>query len=181
MKNTINKDSYKKTLLQQVTEPNLRVALEWANKIDTTNSGLPGSLSDVNKRAKIVNKLDSNFGIIQGVYDADDKTKEDYIRQMAELSRAYMSDVQDDVKRVSIIFKLWSGCLSAAKTIALETRSGPNIPEIRKRTFDELINPLADLDPIYRAGVEAAKVFKDLRNEPCSFDGVPKDAPIIIK
>lgn len=180
MKNKVNKDSYKKTLLQQITEPNLRVALEWADEIDPTSLTLPDSLMDINKRAEIVNQLDGNFGIIQKVYIADDKTKEDYIRQIAELSRACMSDVQDDVKRVSVIFKLWSGCLSAAKTIALETRSGPNTPEIRKQTFDELINPLADLDVIYRGGVEAARVFKDLRNQPYSFKGVPKETAIII-
>lgn len=181
MKNKINKDSYKKTLLQQITEPNLRAALEWANEIDSTNSILPGSLRDVDKRAEIVNQLDSNFGIIQATYSADDEAKKDYIKQMAELSRAYMPDVQDDTKRVSIVFKLWAGCLCAAKTIALETRSGPNTPEMRKYLFEELINPLADLDRVYRGGVEAAKVFKDLRNQPCFFDGVPKNAPIIVK
>jgi hypothetical protein len=38
----------------------------------------------------------------------------------------------------SIGSRLWSGCLSSTKIIALETRNGPNTPEMRAKRFQEL-------------------------------------------
>ena len=67
-----------------------------------------------------------------------------------------MPDVTDPVVRLNICLRLWAGCLSAAKTIALETRSGLNTPELRKEIFTTKVDVLASNDPIYRAGVEAA-------------------------
>ncbi len=171
-----------KDLIGQITEPNLRASLEWANDLTTSNIKVPKSLEDVNKRAEMVNKLDPNFGDIITAYTSyDSKVKDEYFNSMTELTKELIPDIKDDVTRVSTIFRLWAGCLSTAKTIALETKSGDNTPEIRKHLFENLINPLSDLDPIYKAGVEAAKLFKDLREQPTSFEGVPKNSPIVVR
>ncbi len=67
-----------------------------------------------------------------------------------------------------------SGCLSAAKTIAESTRSGPNTAEERRRLFETIIDPIAAVDRIYAAGVEAAPAFKRRADQPYFFDGVPE-------
>jgi hypothetical protein len=88
-----------------------------------------------------------------------------------------MPDVPGALDRVNVALRLWSGCLSAAKTIALETRSGPNTPAMRANAFASL-DALAHGDPIFAAGMEAAPAFKKLRDQPYSLDGVPKDSPV---
>ena len=69
------------------------------------------------------------------------------------------------------------GACSAAKTIALDTRDGPNTPNIRTEIFQAL-DRIADQDPIYRAGVESAALFKKKREQCSSFNGVPLTSPV---
>src|SRR5205823_4376788 len=95
---------------------------------------------------------------------------------LAELSRALIPDVQDPVSRVNLVLRLWSGCLSAAKTIAESTRSGPNTAEERRRVFETIIDSIAAVDIIYAAGVEAAPAFKRLADQPYFFEGVPESS-----
>lgn len=71
--------------------------------------------------------------------------------------------------------RLWSGCLAAAKTIALETKDGQNNPTKRAANF-KVIDSLASGDPVYLAGVEAAPALKKHRSEYYSFEGVPLDS-----
>ncbi len=170
----------KTALIQQITEPNLRTALEWANELSVSSPSIPKSLIDVERRAEIINQLDGNFESIAAAYTTSRDVKKEYFNQMAESTKTLLPEMLKDKERVSIIFRMWSGCLCAAKTIALETRSGDNTPELRKCLFNELINPLAELDPIYKAGVETAKAFKELRDQPYSFEGVPKATPILV-
>lgn len=72
----------------------------------------------------------------------------------------------------SIALRLWSGCISAAKVIALETRSGPNTPDYRKKASKTLLRT-AQIDKIFAAGVVAAVEFKKLRKEPHDYSGIP--------
>jgi hypothetical protein len=87
-------------------------------------------------------------------------------------SRNLIHDTANDNTRVNLILRLWSGCLAAAKTIALGTRDGPNDPAIRTRIFKE-IDSLTLTDFVFSAGVEAAPAFKKLLKQHYSFDGVP--------
>jgi hypothetical protein len=72
---------------------------------------------------------------------------------------------------------LWSGCLSAAKTIALDTREGPNTPDRRTKDF-QIFDHRVNQDPIYCAGVESAPLFKKKNQQCFSFDGVPLTSPV---
>jgi outer membrane murein-binding lipoprotein Lpp len=98
-------------------------------------------------------------------------------RRVEEGSRAFMQDVPDTMVRINIGLRLWSGCLSAAKTIAHETRSGPNTPAMRRQQM-ETIDEIAAADAVYAAGVEAAPAFKRLRNQAYSLDGVPEGSRV---
>ena len=65
----------------------------------------------------------------------------------------------------------------AAKMIALDTRDGPNTPNMRIETFQHL-DRIADQDHIYRAGVESAPLFKKERQQCFSFNGIPLTSPV---
>jgi hypothetical protein len=64
-----------------------------------------------------------------------------------------------------------------AGTIALDTRDGRNTPNLRTKIFQDLDHK-ADQDPIYRAGVESAPLFKKKRQQCFSFNGIPLTSPV---
>ena len=65
------------------------------------------------------------------------KEKGKHLNDITELSRQFISDVNDDDGIKNSILGLWAGCMSAAKEIALETSSGPNTPERRNIIFSK--------------------------------------------
>jgi hypothetical protein len=73
--------------------------------------------------------------------------------------------------------RVWSGCMSAAKCIALGTRNGRNWPWWRRRQARRL-GELCQRDTQFARGVLAAVAFKVGRNEAWSFFGVPRDSLI---
>lgn len=82
-----------------------------------------------------------------------------------------------DAAEAAFRLRLWDGCLTAAKCIALSTRSGRNWPWWRKR-FARNIEKLCANDPVFERGVRAAVAFKEGRGEPWSFFGVPEDSVV---
>jgi len=99
------------------------------------------------------------------------------IETVAQLAVSFMPGVQDADTRASIALRLWAGCMAAAKTIAHETRSGPNTREPRTKAFRN-IDSLSAQDLLYRAGEEAGPAFKSLRLQTFSFEGVPAESPV---
>jgi hypothetical protein len=97
------------------------------------------------------------------------------IRVFIEASEPHLPDVPDPLDRLNITLRLWSGCLLAAKGIALETLDGPNTPEGRRAAFAD-IDEVARNDAIFEVGVESAPAFKG--EEPVCFDGVPEHSPV---
>ena len=94
------------------------------------------------------------------------------LNEVGRLSKPYIPDVEEDRSRINIGLRLWSGRISAAKTIVSQARSGPNTPQIRGQLFSGKIDPIAQMDKIYLAGFEAAPALKSLRKEEYSFEGV---------
>jgi len=138
--------------------------------------GLPRSLESVQQRARLVAEIDGPF-ITGSSFEECVVNIGMRIKEISSKSASYMPDVSDNLTRMNLGLRLWAGCLSAAKTIALETMDGPNSPEDRARIFPS-IDSLAESDPIYRAGVEAAPEFKRLRDDAYSFEGVPANSPV---
>jgi outer membrane murein-binding lipoprotein Lpp len=132
---------------------------------------LPGSLADIQRRAEFVHQIDGRFIPNRGDVALFQELGA-RLAELAEKSRTYMPDLEDGLARVNVSLRLWAGCLSAAKTIALETSSGPNTPEGRAGLMQG-IDAIAAHDPIYAAGIEAAPAFKRLRAQPYSLEGVP--------
>jgi hypothetical protein len=92
-------------------------------------------------------------------------------------SAAEIKDVEDSLDRVSILLRMWAGCLDTGKTIAIRTNSGPNTKLMREQ-YSRYIDTTAAADPIYAAGLPAAMIIK-LRESKTharqmySFEGVP--------
>lgn len=163
---------------QMLMDPNMATALQWANEIGPYPP-LPVSLhDDVVRRAKLVNAINDPLISSSLLCTLSEEEKNLRLKNIANLTTIYMPDVKDDMSRINIALHLWSGCLSAAKTIALETMAGPNTPEIRSLIFSKHIYPLTLEDPIFAAGVEAAPSFKKLLNQKYSFEGVPEDSVV---
>jgi hypothetical protein len=157
---------------------------------------LPESLQDPEKRAEVVQRVNGELVwfadlVIGDVQVPAEGTAGKRLRlhladraagvaskvlRLAELTRDLIPDVPDPVGRVNLVLRIWSGCLSAAKTIAEDTLSGPNTPETREHAFETTIDPIAAVDTIYAAGVEAAPAFKRRAGQPYFFDGVPADS-----
>lgn len=165
----------------RVVDPNMDTALQWANEL-APPPDLPASLEPVTQRAKLVGEIntkafaDALFADFSGNLNAEDKRKQ--LEEIDRVSEKYMPDVKGDEVRQNISLRLWSGCLSAAKTIAPQTMAGANTPEQRERAFRHLIDPLAQADAIFCAGVESAPSFKRLLGEDFSFESVPEDSAV---
>jgi hypothetical protein len=92
-------------------------------------------------------------------------------------SAAEIYDVTDSLDRVSILLRMWAGCLVTGKTIANGTNSGPNAKLMREQN-SRAIDSDAAVDPVFAAGLPAAMIIK-LREsrthgrQMYSFDGVP--------
>jgi hypothetical protein len=88
-----------------------------------------------------------------------DIIKEIVLNRIDDIVRSYNTHVTNEKYRKSIGLRLWSGCLSVAKVIALETRDGPNTPEMRAESFQDL-DSIVDRDSIFCAGVQSVPLFK---------------------
>jgi hypothetical protein len=137
---------------------------------------LPAKLAGVEQRASFLVSID---GLLMPGSDPASQVTGlgQRIRFLADASVADMPDTPDPLDRVAIALRLWAGCLSAAKTISDATLSGPNSAADRARLFPG-IDGIAQQDALFRAGVEAAPIFKRLRNQPYFLDGVPARSPV---
>jgi hypothetical protein len=162
---------------QQQGDPNMLMARAFAEALGPAPA-LPQSLQVIARRAELVDAIDGS--LVATVTDLVDVTRQiaQQIRRVEEGTRKFMPDVPDAMVKINIGLRLWSGCLSAAKTIAHETRSGPNSSALRAQLMPE-IDRIAATDAIFAAGVEAAPAFKRLRGQTYSMDGVPAESLVL--
>lgn len=165
---------------QRIEDPAMDMARRVAGVFKLC-SRLPDSLKNPADRAIFLDAIDGCIAPVAGYYDLTEQEQKKFISQIAELSEVFVTDLEDDEKRVNVTLRIWAGCLDAAKTIAMETRNGPNTRREREILFKSTIDPRSLTDPIYCAGVEAAPFFKSQRNEQFSFDGVPKHSKVRIE
>ena len=159
-----------------MNDPHTTKALEWANSLGPPPP-LPKSLEDPQVRARLIEKINWHFQESLLPF-LPTEVALDRARRTAQLAREFLPDVEDTWTVANVVLRLWSGCIAAAKGIAEETRGGPQTPEERSRHFTEVLDPISAEDPIHKAGVEAAPLFKSLRGEPVVFDGVPDKSPV---
>ncbi len=159
---------------------NWETALIWANRQGPTPA-LPESLANVVQRARLVNAINGPFmsNLPQGDLRLLSAAQiQERLALLATLSLDYIPDCTDADLRTRLALKLWSGCISAEKTVALDTMDGVMTAQERSRIFSQIIDPIARTDEIYRAGVEAGPAFKELNRQEISLEGVPADSSV---
>jgi hypothetical protein len=142
---------------------------------------------DINERTRLVLEINEMLGYYinndcksggTGLFEYfSEIIKEIVINRVDDIVRRYNTHASNEKYRKSIGLRLWSGCLSAAKVIALETRDGLNTPKMRAESFQD-IDVTADRDSIFYAGVESATLFKKYSQQCYSFNGVPLSSPV---
>ncbi len=143
---------------------------------------LPTSVKDVETRAILIDKIDfliteeGNTANILLEYMTEDE-RQIRLGKALRIADSFLTDQISEISKKSVILRLWSGCLDAAKSIATETLDGTTSPESRKEHFFQ-IDIFARWDSVYRAGVQTAPALKKIRKQYYSFDGVPNDSPV---
>jgi hypothetical protein len=157
-------------------DPNMQIGLSLGRALAFQALGLPLTLVDINRRAQFIDEIDKPLLVdVDGVAQWDEFGK--HLHAIAEQSLGVMPEFPSEFDRVSITLRLWAGCLTAAKEIAFETRSGANTEAGRAQAF-LVIDRLAVEDPPFGAGVEVAPAFKTRRHQRYCLDGVPTDSPV---
>jgi hypothetical protein len=168
-----------------MVDANMNTAYFWACEIFQPE--LPSSLSDIHKRAKFVEdintiliipiKADRESGGNGQLTDFSTDVKSKILNDIAEKSKPYILNEDNNNILINIALRLWAGCMEAAKSIAFETMDGANTPLTRERSFFQ-IDFFSKFDLIYCAGVEVAPSFKKLHDEYYSFKGVPANSVV---
>jgi hypothetical protein len=152
---------------------------------------LPSSLADFEKRAKLVNEINTplvkaKIGQDKMLIDLDALERDHRLNEIAQISIPYLTEQIDDILRKNILLRLWTGCMEAAKAIRFTYVAGirngivieaPISIEYRQSLFN-LIELLSKTDLIYRSGVEAAPAYKKVVKEYYSLNGVPSNSII---
>jgi hypothetical protein len=164
---------------------NMDTAYSWASDLADL-SHLKMTL-DINQRIQLILEINEEIGryinhdLKSGgsglLKNFTDTVKEILLNRIDSLVGHYIPDEMNEKYRKSIGLRLWSGCLSGAKTIALYTRAGFNTPDKRTEIF-QILDHTADQDYIHCAAVESAPLFKKERQQCFSFNGVPLTSPV---
>jgi hypothetical protein len=175
-----------------MSDSNMLTAYSWAAGL--FQQQLPSSLMDIEKRAKLVKEI--NGPLVSGnnplvadkmLIDLDNDEKDLRLDNIAQISITFITEQMDNKIRKNILLRLWTGCMEAAKAIRFNYVSGikdsdvleaPITHEYRQAIFTSLIDLQCRTDSIYRAGVEAAPVYKKLLKQYYSFNGVPTNSII---
>jgi hypothetical protein len=166
-------------------DTNMGTVYLWASEL-ADSSQLKVTM-DINERTRLVLEINEMLGNYinndcksrgTGLFENfSEIIKEIVLNRVDDIVRRYNTHEPNEKYRKSIGLRLWSGCLSAAKMIALETRDGSNIPKMRAESF-RAIDVIADRDSIFCGGVESAPLFKKYSQQCYSFNGVPSNSPV---
>src|SRR5919197_4152786 len=94
---------------------NMSTAYRWANELGEVLE-LSSSLNNCINRAKLVDFIDKD--LIKGsekLWTYNEEQKDLFLKEIANKSRIYMYDVNDEIIRKNVTLRLWAGCLHAAK------------------------------------------------------------------
>ncbi|MGB8935255.1 MAG: hypothetical protein WCC17_09130 [Candidatus Nitrosopolaris sp.] len=162
-----------------MSDPNMITAYSWAAGL--FQQVLPLSLVDIEKRAKLVNEINTSLvkaknGQDKMLIDLGATEKDRRLDEIAQLSIPYLTEQIDDALRKNILVRLWTGCMEAAKAIRFTSVAGirngeviqaPIMTEDRQSLFN-LID-LSSKTPAYK------KVVKEYY----SLSGVPSNSIVI--
>jgi hypothetical protein len=140
---------------------------------------LPASMQDPRACAALVHAIDGPTVLDFASPIALGQTLAARLGEISSGSAALMPDVADDMLRLVIGLRVWTGCMDAAKLLR-DVAAGDleYTPQMRMEGFTARVDPIAAQDAIYRAGVEAAPTFRRNRGQPLFDDGVPAESTV---
>lgn len=158
---------------------------------------LPHTIENLSKRAKFIDHIDTRLMASVKLWDFYSKPVdlEVFLNRLANEATInnllyYPSHKITKHDRISLILRLWCGCIDAAKMIRLTSVLTARNYSFGKITCEKAITScdrkrdslcidiLAQNDPIYCAGAEAGPVFKSLRKQYYSVDGVSRESVV---
>jgi hypothetical protein len=103
-----------------MSDSNMITAYSWAAGF--FQQVLPSSLAVIEKRAKLVNEINTPLvkaknGRDKMLIDLDALEKDRRLNEIAQISIPYLTEQIDDILRKNILLRLWAGCMEAAKAI----------------------------------------------------------------
>lgn len=152
---------------------------------------LPESLKDPCKLAKFLDLVDRE---IIGKFDFTNfenqpSKQQGFLARVEDQTQGHFTEVEDENAREDLTLRLWSGAWDAAKAIRDKSASynsdgtrGPDKPIppwMREIMFLQLIEPLADKDPLRAVAEEIAPVVKKIRNEISYMECVPFNSRVL--
>lgn len=168
-------------------DSNMLTALAWAGNLAAPQS-LPVSLRSVCKRTEMIDRINNALGGISARLYPNERPKvmllwpsaaqEEFRSRVLAISQEFITEGINDNEKNAVGLRLWSGCLSAAKTIATGTMDGDNTPDMRRAAFEGEIDRTANMDPIYKAGVEVAPIWKEFLGQEVHLEGVPETSAV---
>ena len=99
-----------------MSDPNMITAYSWAAGL--FQQVLPSSLADIEKRAKLVNEINTPLvkaknGQDKMLIDLDAPERDHPLNKIAQMSIPYLTEQIDDILRKNILLRLWTGlCFS---------------------------------------------------------------------
>ena len=115
--------------ISPTVRPNMITAYSWTAGL--FQQELPLSLADIEKRAKLVNEI--NGSLVTGkihltdnkmLEDLDNDEKQQCLNVIVQISMPYVTEQFDNKVRKNILFRLWTGCMDAAKAIGFSYVAG---------------------------------------------------------
>jgi hypothetical protein len=160
-----------------LSDRNTQTALNWGHECSDLQQ-LPESLVDVSARVDLVGAVNRALGGRQ-LREMSSSEKQQFFDGVFAVCNPLIAEPLTGDQKVSVGLRLWSGCLSAAKTISSGTEEGINTTGKREYLFGG-IDEEARQDAIFRAGVETAPPWKRRigQGDDIFLDGVPGDSPV---
>ena len=164
-----------------ILDPNIDTVYSWANNLLITT--VPTSI-DPCKLATLLNEIDETIMkpidtncLSIFLKDLPDHERCGRLKNILEIGKKYFPNLSDN-ELLSMLLRLWVGCISASKVIADSTMAGPNTFEIRQLSFETKIDLICEVDQIYRAGVEIAPLLKKYRSQSVDYAGIPETSSV---
>lgn len=159
------------------TDKNVWIAMTIGPLLSYPGPKLPLSLEDIENTAKFVEHINLNGNFSQLLNNLlNNEGRENYLNSLITITKEFVPDFNcSDREILSISFRLWSGCIAAAKGLSNNSNSGSIDANFRSDYFSYIDNFASD-DHIFAHGVKASSKYRELKGEQNYFEGVPRSS-----
>lgn len=145
-------------------DPNMELAYQLSQIMDELPEGaIPANMAEFTNPEVLARFLDKHDAVIA--------------KNLSKIFKALQVIVDSiEGRDPGMVLRLWSGCLTSAKIVALDTRDGPVTTNYR-RSATAFFRKRCRRNPTWKAGYQAGPALKRIRGEQVCYDGIPGDLP----